>query len=241
MSLVNLIIPIVILGIVIIAIKASFSTMKEQKKKAGEIASLLGLRIEDAFSASEQTGQISAVRFGRAAKSSISEEEKEFAKAMKGPFGNYMAAFMPWRICGDYKSVGVSIRKVERGSGKSKRSYTRFESNFKRPLEFSLTISSEDFFTRVGKSLFGLQDIETGNSELDRLARIKSDNVNGARSWLSSSGRQQALISLLMQHPEAEINQAGVALESRGFKPDLNEYRAALDALTSCVERLGQG
>ena len=78
-----------------------------------------------------------------------------------------------------------------RGSGKSRTTYTVVRADYPTPLPFELHIADQGTFIRLGKSLFGLRDVEVGDEAFDRAVRVKTGD-EGCRQSRACEPRRES-------------------------------------------------
>ncbi len=77
-------------------------------------------------------------------------------------------------VAGVADGIEVSIFLESIGSGKTETKYTVVRADYPKPLSFEMRIGAEGAFTRLGKALFELRDVEIGDPEFDRAVRVKT-------------------------------------------------------------------
>jgi hypothetical protein len=100
-------------------------------------------------------------------------------------------------LAGTADGVEVTIYLDSRGSGKTSTDYTVVRADYPKPLPFDLRIGSEGVFTRLGKALFDLHDVEIGDGDFDRAVRVKTADEDGAKGVLGRPGARDAVLGLL--------------------------------------------
>lgn len=231
------------------------------KRKIAAVATKLGLDFQD-------SGQALSTRAGREAVLQRAGDGRVDREALRQAEQSGVLNFVlkilsglgPWEITGEYMGSGVTIRPIQTGSGRNKKTYTRFEMRFANPLPVGLHISKEGFLDRVGKTIFGAQDIEVARSNtgatrdetarrFDEIARVKSKTESEAlgergpenriRSLLQDAQIQNAVIEVLSEFPDTEIEETGLTLDIRGTLTDDQKYRAVLDRFAACARAFG--
>lgn len=81
--------------------------------------------------------------------------------------------------------------------------------NLKRPFPCKIHLYRESFVSKLGK-LFGGQDIQVGNPELDPLIIIRGDQPETVQDHLGRSEVVEALVALYQERPETVVNQISV-------------------------------
>ncbi|MEM6724336.1 MAG: hypothetical protein AAF598_09880 [Bacteroidota bacterium] len=81
-----------------------------------------------------------------------------------------------------------------KGSGKHQKTYTSFRLQTHNPKGYTLKLSKEGFFSKVGKR-FGMQDIQVGDAEFDPLYIIQGSDVYFAQSVLTNNVKEQMALA----------------------------------------------
>ena len=142
-------------------------------------------------------------------------------------------------IGGTADGIQVSIYLDSRGSGKSNTSYTVVRADYPQPLPFDVRIGSEGAFTRLGKALFDLRDVEIGDEEFDRAVRVKTADEGGAKGVLGKPGARDAVLGLLALSTSAYATNAYAQWEEQGRHFDLGKTRERMAAVVAVARTLG--
>jgi hypothetical protein len=142
-------------------------------------------------------------------------------------------------IAGTADGVEVAVYPESRGSGKSSTTYTVVRADYPTPLPFELRVGSEGTFTRLGKALFHLPDVEIGDEAFDRAVRIKAADEAGAKVVLGKPGAQAAVLGLLALSTSASATNAYAQWEEQGRRFDLGKTRERLAAVVAVARTLG--
>jgi hypothetical protein len=102
--------------------------------------------------------------------------------------------------------------------------------------ELGLSIDREQFWSRVGK-LFGAQDIQSGNVELDAMVMIKAKDERRARRMVEEPELQQALLDLFRHSDGFALDDDGI--EHRTHGPEFLEAPVVRDVADRMVEAAG--
>jgi hypothetical protein len=140
-------------------------------------------------------------------------------------------------ISGGFRGFNVVVDTFTRGTGKSRTTYTRIVFNLHAQSNLTLSLSGEGLFSKVGKS-FGMQDIETGDAEIDERYVIKGQPEAEVVRLLSSIGLRQKLLTLRGLNVEVKGQQ--VYYHKRGAEANPDALEALLDVLgdlAQAVER----
>ncbi|MCR9143649.1 MAG: hypothetical protein NXI24_15480 [bacterium] len=254
----------VIAGVIFIfavIILMSLRRSARNKQKIAAIAAKLGLEFQDAGSfLRSRSGRDQLLQLQPGAQEDPAAARRQMRAVEQSGLARMafeiLSGFGPWELKGEYQDCETRVWPVEHGSAKSKRTYTRFEMNFAEPLDLELSITKEGMLDRIGKSVFGAQDITiapenaTGTrseqaQSFDKIARVQcradseavgpSAPENRVRSLLQNAGLQQAIIELLTDYPDASIGDLGLSFEIRGTLTDEKKYRAVLDRFAACM------
>jgi hypothetical protein len=140
-------------------------------------------------------------------------------------------------VSGTHLHHQVKLDSFTRSSGRSSTTYTRIIVYLSSAANFSLTLTEEGVFSRIGKAI-GMQDVQVGDDEIDRRYTIRSQPEDAARRVLFSLGMRQRLLEAPPLH--IELRGMEVIYERRGFETDPNKLTALLDlmcALADAAER----
>jgi hypothetical protein len=211
-----------------LALRYHASRRRLQKEGAGELAALLGFRILPP----EESIRRSYERSGSA-------EGAQMYEKLPAAFLELVKRNAPWMMEGERGGLPVSIYQDVRGSGKSQTNYTVVRVAFHEALGFELRLSREGAMTKLGKSLFHLQDIELGDPEVDPFVRIKSSDPEAARQLLSSPASRRALVQAISQAPGFHAASAYVDWERVGNVTDSSVITTVLDVLLPLAKALG--
>jgi hypothetical protein len=142
-------------------------------------------------------------------------------------------------VAGVADGVEVSIFLESVGSGKTETKYTVVRADYPTPLPFEMRIGAEGAFTRLGKALFDLRDVEIGVPEFDRAVRIKTADEAGARAALGKSGARDAVIGLLALSSSAFATNAYAQWVEQGYRFDTGKTRERVAAVVAVARTLG--
>ena len=144
-------------------------------------------------------------------------------------------------LAGVVDGVQITIYAETRGSGRSASTFTVVRADYPKPLPFELQIGYEGTFTRLGKELFGLSDVEIGDAEFDRAVRIKAADEAGARAALDKPGARDAILGLLALSKSAYATNVCAQWEQGGTHFAEPNTRARIAAVTAVARTLGNG
>lgn len=141
--------------------------------------------------------------------------------------------FSPWRISGSLRGLSAWVYPETRSSGKSSKTYLIVRAYYDRPLPFDLRAGRETVFTKIGKALFNLSDVETGDWELDEAVRFKSSDPSAVSTLFGRSEVREAFLALLKAFPEAVADQEGALWERTAVRAAFAQVPSVLDSLSS--------
>lgn len=220
-----MLIPLLVVLVLAMAIVASLRRSRRNKEQAARVAAALGfemLGLEDALEVIEPGS----------AKAAADQFERLPAFARE-----HVQRMAPTCLAGTVDGSRVVIYSQTRGHGKSARTYTVVRAFFPTPLPFELGIGHEGLFTRLGHA-FGARDIETGDAEFDRAARVKAGDESAAKALLGSSEVRMALLRLLAVSPSAYATNGYAHWERQGIRFDESELRTVIAALVPVTRLL---
>lgn len=228
----NLVIPLVFFAIAIplgwLALSFARRSAAADREKARNLALALGLEYGEGRDPVEDI-----VPEG----SPGHEKATEFFR--KFPLFGFLSALAPWRVSGERGGVRVEIFPETRSSGKSSTTYTVARAWLREPAGQELRIAREGFFTKVGKTLFGLQDVEVGDAVFDQAVRIKAKDPLQAKLLLDRLEVRERVLALLEAQPGAFVTSTYAHWEKQGTKLDEAELGGVLDLLVPVARALG--
>jgi hypothetical protein len=141
-----------------------------------------------------------------------------------GPRG-FFRIMAPWRLIGNRSDVFVAIFPESRG----KTSYTVVEAYYPEPLPFTMRIGRETALARMGKSLFGLSDIEVGSQRFDEEVRVKGSDPDRVAALLAHADVQERILAALQASPLVSVTERAARWERQGTPTKVEVFRGALD------------
>jgi hypothetical protein len=142
-------------------------------------------------------------------------------------------------VAGVADGVEVTIFLESIGSGKTETKYTVVRADYPKPLPFEMRIGAEGAFTRLGKALFDVRDVEVGEAEFDRAVRIKTADEAGARAALGKPGARDAVLGLLALSTSAFATNAYAQWVEQGYRFDTGKTRERVAAVVAVARTLG--
>ena len=140
------------------------------------------------------------------------------------------------RLTGTLGEIDVEVDVITRGSGNSRRPYTRFRVGYPdRGERFKLT--RETGFTRFAK-LFGAEDVQVGDDAFDRSFKVKADDPNRLLSFLTPALRA-TLLRLAAAYPSVVIEHDGIRVEHGGLPRRASDLTTTIRRLASAGSVLG--
>lgn len=220
---------IVFAGLVaFIAITVSRRQKRRARESAMNLATTLGFELLEGNEAIRRS-------VPRTSEQSIMETYKK----LPGPLRGLMKAAASFVIVGTVGGARIAIFLESRGSGKSRTTFTVVRADYQKPLPFELRIGYEGVFTRLGKALFGLRDVEIGDEEFDRAVRIKAGDEVAAKAMLGRPEARAAILGLLTLSRTAYATNSYVQWERQGVRFDESEIRSVIGSLVPVTRALG--
>jgi hypothetical protein len=156
-----------------------------------------------------------------------------FRKLAERPARGFLCA------AGTADGVEVTIFLESTGSGKTETKYTVVRADYPKPLPFEMRLGAEGAFTRLGKALFDLRDVEIGDPEFDRAVRVKTADETAARAALGQPGAREAVLGLLALSTSAFATNACAQWVEQGYRFDPEKMRARVAAVVAVARTLG--
>ncbi len=194
----------------------------KRKELAKSIGMELGLAYSDGWEAlkrfyAEHPGPVSLDAY---------EKMPSFLKKM-------MESMAPWRLDGEKNGVRVSVYEERRSSGKSSVTYIVGKAYYPTPLNWKLKAAKEGIFTKIGKGLFGLKDVEIGVPEFDDAVRVNADDDAAARTLFGNPSVYGSFLKLVQRFPETFADSTAAVRERANAKPELAELRELVELLSA--------
>ena len=192
-----------------------FSVMwkKREIERAQSLAESLGLKFEP--------------RTGGAA--SALEKLPDFLQPIIG----YLA---PWRVSGSYRGLQAWIFPETRSYGKSSKTFIIVRVYYREPLTFDFKAARETFFTKLGKTLLNLEDVEVGDWGFDEAVRITASDPAAVAALFSRASTKDPLLVLFSSYPEAFADREGAQWEKPAVRASFAQVPEVLDALAAFAE-----
>jgi hypothetical protein len=208
--------------------------VRRQARKAAagisQLAAAFGFELLEGMAAIERTIVPAMRQAAREAREKIPEG---FRKWSELPARGFLCA------AGTVDGVEVAIYLDSRGSGKSNTKYTVVRADYTTPLPFDMRIGSEGAFTRLGKALLHLNDVEIGDPEFDRAVRIKAADETATRMALGKPGARDAVLALLALPGSTHATNAYAQWEAQGYRFDQGKTRERVAAVVAVARTLG--
>ncbi|MBP7094654.1 MAG: hypothetical protein KBC36_01055 [Spirochaetia bacterium] len=224
--------PVAMIALVAGTIVASFVLSarygRKKAEKARLLAEALGFRL---------------VQGREAAEAALDASEGERIRAGLDKLPSFVRSLMDkaagTRVQGELDGVRVAVWLETRSSGKSSSTWTIARAFLPTPLPFALRLTREGAMTKLGKSLFGLKDLELGDPDFDPKVRVKTSDPAQAKLRLDAAARRAALSLFEAQHG-AVASSEHVTWERQGVHLDPDLVRPVLEALVSVAAALGR-
>jgi hypothetical protein len=215
--------------IVFVGVIAPRSRSRKARASASDLATALGFELLD--------GQEAVKRMIQGASAGASPPDYE---TLPAPLRRLLeASGVATCLAGTSDGVRITIFTEHRGSGKSNTTYTVVRADYPKPLPFDLHIAYEGGFTRLGKALFGLRDLEIGDEAFDRAVRVKTNDEGAARAALGAPGARAAILGMIALSREAFATSTHARWEATGLRFDPSEIRTVIAALVPVSLALG--
>ena len=226
------IVYIVLWMLLILVVGGWFISRQRRKAVAGmqQLAATFGFRLLENMEAVDRS-IVPAMR--QAALEAREKMPAFFRRMAERPAKGFLC------VAGVTDGVEVSIFLESVGSGKSETKYTVVRADYPKPLPFEMRIGAEGAFTRLGKALFDLQDVEIGVPEFDRAVRIKAADQEGARAALGKPGARDAVLGLLALSSSAFATNAYAQWVEQGYRFDPEKTRERVAATVAVARTLG--
>ena len=205
---------------------------QSRKAAAGmkQVAATLGFRLLENMEAIDRT-IVPAMR--QAARDAREKMPPFFRKMAERPARGFLC------VAGETDGVEVTIFLESSGGQRSKTRYTVVRADYPKPLPFDMRIGAEGAFTRLGKALFELRDVEIGDPEFDRAVRTRAADEAGARAALGRPGARDAVLGLLALSTSAFATNAYAQWVEQGYRFDPEKTRERVAAVVAVARTLG--
>ncbi len=227
------------IAIIIVIVRVGLTLSKRKREAARQAADLLGLEFSEAampsgfadglFAASTEAGE-------KTGPDDVGSKPNEGGAktngAVSGFFRTLLAASRPWWVHGTWKGINVEIFELVRGSGKNSSTYLVAKALYPRPLPYKLRATKEGFFTKLGKALFNLRDVQVGDPDFDPKVRLVSDDPDAAATFFGKTNIADAFLALIEAYPSSYANQNEVAREELNGRINPTVLTKVLDLLT---------
>jgi hypothetical protein len=138
-------------------------------------------------------------------------------------------AFAPWRVEGAWKDQPVTLYPHTVSHGKSSTTYLVLEMAYARPPAVDFRLAKEGVFDKLGKNLFGMNDIEVGDPAFDETAKLKAADPAAAVRLFGKPELRSACVRLLELPGEVRMDGRGVTWRRVISSVRFEELRDALD------------
>lgn len=131
----------------------------------------------------------------------------------------------PWRLVGNRSGVFVAVFPETRG----KTSYTVIEAYYPEALPFTVRIGRETALARLGKSVFGMSDIEVGSERFDSEVRVRGSDPARIAGLLAHADVQDRILAALQASRLVTVTERAARWEKQGTPMKAEACREALD------------
>ncbi|HUX38931.1 MAG TPA: hypothetical protein VMV44_13610 [Rectinemataceae bacterium] len=206
--------------IVALSLKFGGAYRRKERASASQLALALGLEYIEGQAVLEASYREAGP---------MGAQALDWIKQHPGGLFARLAASNPWRLVGEREGVKVEVFLEVRGSGKNSTTYTVVRAILPRPFEVQCRIAHEGVFTKLGKSLFGLQDLELGDPAFDEAVRIKAKDGLPILSRLNRFEAKEKILALLAANHGAFVTEKVVQWERQGHHLNPETLAPALD------------
>jgi hypothetical protein len=210
-----------------LAIWFALNWKNKNRERARGLASNLGLAYSEGLEAAESV-----------AKEQGRESYSAKLEALPPILRRLLDKFAPWRISGEYCGVPVRIFPETRSSGKSSTTWLVVRALFRDTIPYKLRAGKESFFDKVGKTLFGLQDVEVGDFVFDEAIRIKASDPAAASVLFSRPETREALLNLISSWPGAVVTSECIQWERIIGKKAMEEVPTVLELMAVAAKAM---
>ncbi|MCX7030172.1 MAG: hypothetical protein NTU62_08640, partial [Spirochaetes bacterium] len=148
MDITSIIVPAIFIGGILLMLPIAYRVLRRHNDRMRRMADELGFTFHGAGDEPPGAAEPTGVR-------------------------RFLQIFKPWRMTGMHDGVAVAIYLESRGTSRNRTSYSIVEASFPRPLPFTLLVGRETAMARLGKAVFGIQDIQVGSEQFDAAVRVK--------------------------------------------------------------------
>lgn len=145
--------------------------------------------------------------------------------------------FSEFSMSGSYDGVSVEVYTETRSSGKHSKTYMVYAASLPEAVPVDMVVHNEGMFSQVGK-LFGGQDIEVGDPEVDDAFIFKSDHPSELHEFFERPGVREAFQKLARTGCSVQIEYGSIQIEERGLEPDRDELEHGLQVVTGFARDL---
>ncbi len=220
---------VLVAGFIVFIVVAISRQKRRTREDAANLATALGFELVEGVEAVRQSAP-------PALEQAVMEKYEKLPDFMR----SLVERAAPFVVVGHVDGVRSTIHVETRGSGKSRTTVTVARADYPKPLPIELRIGHEGTLTRLGKALFGLQDVEVGDEEFDRAVRIKAADEAAAKVIVGRSAEaRDAILGLLAVSKSAFATQSCAQWEGQGIRLDVSEMRSVIGALVRVARSLG--
>jgi hypothetical protein len=143
-----------------------------------------------------------------------------------------------WEMAGTYNRIPVRIygKKVSGDEGSSESTFIDATASCRT--KFELVITRETAVSRLAGALFGMQDVKTGNEDLDRRVVVKGVPAHVVKRVIDHPELQRELLRLFEHDGSIHVDLHGAHYQQSAVFKDEQAVRSLLDALTRTAAAL---
>ena len=151
---------------------------------------------------------------------------------------NFVRLIGGWEMAGTYNRVPVRIYGKNVSGQENTSESTFIDATANCNTKFELMITRETTASRIGGGLFGLQDVKTGNDDLDRRVVVKGVPNHVVKRVIDHPDLQRELLRLFEHDGSIHVDLQGAHYRQSASFQDAQAVRSLLDALTRTAAAL---
>lgn len=175
-------------------------------------------------------------------------KEKDQLRAVARTFGftfsepasrsNFLRLIGEWEMSGRYNRVPVRIYGKKASGSKSNTELKCIDATANCRTKFELLITRETLLSRVGGAVFGLQDVPTGNDDLDRSIVVKGVPSHVVKRVVDHQKLQREVARLFEHDGLIYVDLHGVHYRQARSFADEQALRPLLESMTRTASAL---
>ena len=151
---------------------------------------------------------------------------------------NFVRLIGGWEMAGTYNRMPVRIYGKKVPGQESSSESTFIDATATCSTKFELMITRETTASRMAGALFGLQDVKTGNEDLDRRVVVKGVPNHVVKRVIDHPDLQRELLRLFEHDGSIHVDLHGAHYRQSASFKDAQAVRPLLDALTRTAAAL---